>query len=177
MQALLSCLTGGWSRPGRGRVEVGRRWTDKAESWEFRGTTLVVFSLEGDQWWNSARYGAHSDRFSPPILRWPVKSEIWHWYCFHASCCCSHEGRKWLAVALNALTFVSELVSAVGRPARPRVVWVGDFSVVEVFHRASLVWVRTWSRRPVERVSCESEQGIYLTRWPPKLTSCISLVN
>jgi hypothetical protein len=30
-------------------------------------------------------------------------------------------------VALNALTFVSELVSEVGRPARPRVVRVRDF--------------------------------------------------
>jgi hypothetical protein len=74
---------------------------DKAESREFRGMTLVVFSLKGDQWQNSARYGVHSDRFSPPILGWVVKSEIWHWYCFHAGCCCSHEGRKWLAVALN----------------------------------------------------------------------------
>jgi hypothetical protein len=49
---------------------------DKAESWEFQGTILIVFSLEGDQWWNSARYGAYSDRFSPPILGWAVKSEI-----------------------------------------------------------------------------------------------------
>jgi hypothetical protein len=112
---------------------------DKAESREFRGMTLVVFSLKGDQWQNSARYGVHSDRFSPPILGWVVKSEIWHWYCFHAGCCCSHEGRKWLAVALNALTFVSELVSAVGRPARPRVVRVGDFSVIKASHRASLM--------------------------------------
>jgi hypothetical protein len=52
-------------------------------------------------------------------------------------------------VALNALTFVSELVSVVGRLARPRVVRVGVFSVVEVFRRASLVRVGTWSRRPV----------------------------
>jgi hypothetical protein len=50
-------------------------------------------------------------------------------------------------VALNVLTFVSELVSEVGRPARPRVVRVGDFSVVEAFRRASLVRVGTWSRR------------------------------
>jgi hypothetical protein len=49
---------------------------DKAESQEFRGTILVVFSLEGDQWRNSARYGAYSDRFSPPIPGWAVKSEI-----------------------------------------------------------------------------------------------------
>jgi hypothetical protein len=62
-------------------------------------------------------------------------------------------------VALNALTFVSELVSEVDQPARPRVVRVRDFSVVEVFCRASLVQVRTWSRHPVERVSCESERG------------------
>jgi hypothetical protein len=41
---------------------------DKAESPELRGTILVVFSLEGDQWWNSAWYGAYSDRFSP--LSW-----------------------------------------------------------------------------------------------------------
>jgi hypothetical protein len=64
-----------------------------------------------------------------------------------------------LAVALNALTFVSESVSEVGRLARPRVVRVGDFSMVEASHRASLVRVGTWSRRPVERVSCESECG------------------
>jgi hypothetical protein len=49
-------------------------------------------------------------------------------------------------VALNALTFVSELVSEVGRPARPRVMRVGDFSVVEVSRRASLMRVGTWSR-------------------------------
>jgi hypothetical protein len=49
---------------------------DKAESREFRGMILVIFSLEGDQWWNSARYGAYSDRFSPPIPEWAVKSEI-----------------------------------------------------------------------------------------------------
>jgi hypothetical protein len=52
-------------------------------------------------------------------------------------------------VALNALTFVSELVSEVGRPARPRVVRVGDFSAVEASRRASLVRVGTWSRRSV----------------------------
>jgi hypothetical protein len=56
-----------------------------------------------------------------------------------------------LAVALNALTFVLELVSEVGRPARPRVVRVGDFSVVEAFRRASLVRVGTWSRHFVRR--------------------------
>jgi hypothetical protein len=117
---------------------------DKAESRESRGTILIVFTLVGDQWRNSARYGAYSHRFSPPILGWAVKSEILHWYYFHAGCCCSHEGRKWLAVALNALTFVSKLVSEVGRPARPRVMRVGDFSVVEVFCGASLVRVGTW---------------------------------
>jgi hypothetical protein len=47
----------------------------------------------------------------------------------------------------------------VGRPARPRVVRVGDFSVVEVSYRESLVRVGTWSRRPAERASCESERG------------------
>jgi hypothetical protein len=35
--------------------------------------------------------------------------------------------------ALNALTFVPELVNEVGRPARPWVVRVGDFSVVEAY--------------------------------------------
>jgi hypothetical protein len=49
---------------------------DMAESWEFWGMILIVFYLEGDQWWNNARYGMHSDRFSPPILGWVVKSEI-----------------------------------------------------------------------------------------------------
>jgi hypothetical protein len=39
-------------------------------------------------------------------------------------------GSGWQFV-LNALTFVSELVNEVGRPARPWVVRVGDFSVVE----------------------------------------------
>jgi hypothetical protein len=136
-----------WLAVGRGRVEVGQRWMDKAESREFRGTILVVFSLEGDHWWNSVRHGTYGDRFLPPILGWAVKSEIWHRYCFHAGHRCSYGGRKWLAIALNALTFVSELVSEVGRPARPRVVRVGDFSMVEAFRRASLVWVETWSRR------------------------------
>jgi hypothetical protein len=41
------------------------------------------------------------------------------------------------------------LVGEVGRPARPRVVRVGDFPVVEVSHRASRVRVITWSRRSV----------------------------
>jgi hypothetical protein len=63
-------------RPGRGRVEVGRRGTDKAESQEFQGTILIVFSVDGDQWQNSARHGVYSDRFSPPIPGWAVKSEI-----------------------------------------------------------------------------------------------------
>jgi hypothetical protein len=45
----------------------------------------------------------------------------------------------WLVVALNALPFVLELVSEVGRPAQPRVVRVEDFSVVEASRRASLV--------------------------------------
>jgi hypothetical protein len=55
---------------------VGRWGMDKAEPWEFRGTILVVFSLEGDQWQNSARHGVYSDRFSQPIPGWVVKSEI-----------------------------------------------------------------------------------------------------
>jgi hypothetical protein len=49
---------------------------DKPESQEFRGMLLVVFSLEGDQWWNSARHGVYSDWFSLPIPGWAVKSEI-----------------------------------------------------------------------------------------------------
>jgi hypothetical protein len=73
---LASLLIGGWSRPGRGRVEVGRWEMDKAESQEFRGTILVVFSLKGDQWRNSAQHGVYSDKFSPPIPGWAVKSEI-----------------------------------------------------------------------------------------------------
>jgi hypothetical protein len=60
---------------------------------------------------------------------------------------------------LNALTFVSELVNELGRPARPWVVRVGDFSLVEASYRASLVRVGTWSRRPVERASYESGRG------------------
>jgi hypothetical protein len=49
---------------------------DKAESLELRGTILIVFILEGDQWQNSAQYGVYSDRFSPPIPGRAVKSEI-----------------------------------------------------------------------------------------------------
>jgi hypothetical protein len=45
-------------------------------------------------------------------------------------------------VALNALTFVSELVNKVGRAVRPGVVRVG-----------------TWSRRPVEGTSYELERS------------------
>jgi hypothetical protein len=55
---------------------VGRQGMDKAEPREFRGTILVVFCLERDQWQNSARHGVYSDRFSPPIPGWAVKSEI-----------------------------------------------------------------------------------------------------
>jgi hypothetical protein len=40
-------------------------------------------------------------------------------------------------------------VSEAGRPARPRVVRVRDFPVVEASRRASLVRVGTWSRRLV----------------------------
>jgi hypothetical protein len=61
--------------------------------------------------------------------------------------------------ALNALTFVPEFVNEVGRPARPWVVRVRDFSVVEASRRAILVRVRMWSRRPIERASYESEYG------------------
>jgi hypothetical protein len=68
-----------------------------------------------------------------------VKSEILYWYCLHAGYCCSHSGRKWLVVTLNSLTFVSELVSEVGRLAQPRVVRVEDFLVVEASCRVSLV--------------------------------------
>jgi hypothetical protein len=62
-------------------------------------------------------------------------------------------------VALNALTFVSELVNKVGRAVRPGVVRVGDFPVVEMPCRASLVRVGTRSRRPVEGASYESERS------------------
>jgi hypothetical protein len=55
---------------------VGRREMDKAEPREFRGTTLVVFCLERDQRRNSAPHDAYSDRFSPPIPGWTVKSGI-----------------------------------------------------------------------------------------------------
>jgi hypothetical protein len=67
-------------------------------------------------------------------------------------------GSGWQFV-LTALTFVSELVNEVGRLARPWVMRVGDFLVVEASCRASLVRVRTWSRRPVERASYESGHG------------------
>jgi hypothetical protein len=136
----------GWPAVGRGRVEVDRRWTNKAESPGSRGTVLIVFFLEGDQWQNSAWYGAYSDKFSPPIPGWVVKSEIWHRYCSHDGCCCSHKGRKWLVVTLNALTFVSELVDKVGRVAQLD----PESCESEIFR---------WSRRLVERASYESERG------------------
>jgi hypothetical protein len=79
---------------------------DKAEPRKFRGTTLVVFCLEGDQWRNSARHGMYNDRFSPPIPGWAVKSGILTLVLLPCWYRCSHGGRKWLAVALNALTFV-----------------------------------------------------------------------
>jgi hypothetical protein len=66
---LFSLLTDGRSRLGRGRVH-------KAESLRSWGTVLVVSSLEGDRWQNSAWYGAYNDRFSPPIPGWAVKSKI-----------------------------------------------------------------------------------------------------
>jgi hypothetical protein len=72
-----------------------------------------------------------------------------------------------LVVTLNALTFVSDLVNKVGRVARPRVVRVRDFSVVEASCRASLVRVGMWSRRPVERASYESERGRGVTSIVP----------
>jgi hypothetical protein len=46
-----------------------------------------------------------------------------------------------------------------GRAARPGVVRVGDFPIVEVPCRASLVRVGTQSRRPVEGASYESERS------------------
>jgi hypothetical protein len=54
-----------------------------------------------------------------------------------------------LAVALNVLTFVLKSVGEAGQPARPRVVRVKDFPMVEASRRASLVRVGTWSRRSV----------------------------
>jgi hypothetical protein len=62
-------------------------------------------------------------------------------------------------IALNALTFVSELVNKVGRAVRPRVMRVGGFPIVEMPCRASLVRVGTRSRRPVEGASYESERS------------------
>jgi hypothetical protein len=62
-------------------------------------------------------------------------------------------------VALNALTFVSELVNKVGRAVRPGVVRIGDFPIVELPCRASLVRVETRSRRPIEGASYESEHS------------------
>jgi hypothetical protein len=62
-------------------------------------------------------------------------------------------------VALNALTFVSELVNKVGRAVRPEVVRVRDFSIVEMPCRVRLVRVGTRSRRPVEGASYESERS------------------
>jgi hypothetical protein len=66
---LFSLLTDGKSRLGRGRA-------DKAESPRSWGTVLVVSSLEGDRWQNSAWHGAYSDRFSPPIPGWVAQSKI-----------------------------------------------------------------------------------------------------
>jgi hypothetical protein len=52
---------------------------------------------------------------------------------------------------IKCFDFVLELVSEVGRPARPRVMRVGGFSVVEASRRASLVRVGTWSRCFIRR--------------------------
>jgi hypothetical protein len=57
------------------------------------------------------------------------------------------------------LLLSQSLVNKAGRAARPGVVRVGDFLIVEVPCRASLVRVRTRSRRPVERASYESERS------------------
>jgi hypothetical protein len=46
-----------------------------------------------------------------------------------------------------------------GRAVRPWVVRVGDFSIVEMPCRASLVRVGTRSRRPIEGASYESERS------------------
>jgi hypothetical protein len=62
-------------------------------------------------------------------------------------------------VPLNALTFVSELVNKMGRAVRPGVVRVGDFPIVELPRRESLVRVGTRSRRPVEGTSYELERS------------------
>jgi hypothetical protein len=51
------------------------------------------------------------------------------------------------------------LVNKVGRAARPGVMRVRDFPIVEVPCRASLIRVGTWSRYPVERASYESERS------------------
>jgi hypothetical protein len=50
-------------------------------------------------------------------------------------------------------------VNKAGRAGRPGVVRVGDFPIVEVPCRASLVRVKTRSRCPVECASYESERG------------------
>jgi hypothetical protein len=62
-------------------------------------------------------------------------------------------------VALNAPTFVSELVNEVGRAVRPGAMRVRDFPIVEMPCRVCLVRVETRSRRPVEGASYELERS------------------
>jgi hypothetical protein len=50
-------------------------------------------------------------------------------------------------------------MSEAGRPARPRVVRVGDFPVVKASRRASLVRVGTWSRHSVRSLACSAFVG------------------
>jgi hypothetical protein len=49
-------------------------------------------------------------------------------------------------------------VNEAGQPARPRLVRVRNFSVVEASCRASLVRVGAWSRRPIKRASYKSKR-------------------
>jgi hypothetical protein len=73
---LASLLTGSWSRPGPGWVEVGRRGMDKAEPREFRGTILVVFCLERISGRTVHDMACIVTGFHRVIPGWAVKSGI-----------------------------------------------------------------------------------------------------
>jgi hypothetical protein len=61
--------------------------------------------------------------------------------------------------------------------ARPGVVRVGDFLIVEVPFRASLVRVGTRSRRPIERTLYESERSPGVPSSVPRMSRNVVKVS
>jgi hypothetical protein len=121
-------------------IEAGSRWVDG----EWIRPNPGNFRVRHSSW--SPSRGSVAEQCTTWRVQWQVftahpgmGSKKWDLTLVLLPCWrrCSHGGRKWLAVALNALTFVWELVGEAGRPARPRVVRVGDFPMVEASRRAS----------------------------------------